>query len=178
VSKIANLVFVLCLFVSVTAWALEDAEIPTDAPRDTVMASAEEFQAMLRWASVAFTGQWPGGGEPAVRVELRRQDHSVLRFGQSCIETPIKIGQQEFAHGLGTHANSEIVLHVPDGAKAFEAFAGIDNNSDTGGTRGTAEFRVEVAGRSAFETPVLKGGEAPMAVHVDLPAGTREIVLK
>jgi hypothetical protein len=29
-------------------------------------------------------------------VELRRQDHSVLRFGQSCIETPIKLGQREF----------------------------------------------------------------------------------
>jgi len=27
------------------------------------------------------------------------------------------IGQSKFEHGLGTHANSEIVLHLPPGAK-------------------------------------------------------------
>jgi len=157
---------------------LEDAEIPTDAPQDEVMPADEQVQEMLDWATIAFTGRRTPGTEPAVRVEVKRQDHSVLRFGQSCIETPIRIGQQEFAHGLGTHANSEIVLHVPSGAKAFEAFAGIDNNFDTEGVRGSAQFRVEIGNQSAFETPILKGGEAPAPVYVDLPPGTRQITLK
>ena len=177
-SKLANIASLFCLSLSVTGWALEDAEIPTDAPQDAVMASAEETQEMLNWASVAFTGRWPPGCEPAVRVELRRQDHSVLRFGQSCIETPIKIGQQEFKHGLGTHANSEIVLHLPPGVKAFKALAGIDNNFDTEGRFGTAQFSVEVSGKELLRTPTLKGGGAAAPVNIDLPAGTCEITLK
>ena len=83
-----------------------------------------EAQAVLDWAGVAFGDAAPSGREAAVRVELRRQDHSVLRFGQSCIETPIKIGQQEFKRGLGTHANSEIILHLPPGAISGPCSAG------------------------------------------------------
>jgi alpha-galactosidase len=157
---------------------MEDSEIPTDPVQDEVMPSEQQVQESLDWAAVAFTGRRSSGGQPAVRVELKRQDHSVLQFGQSCIETPIKIGEQEFAHGLGTHANSEIILHLPAGAKAFEAFVGIDNNFDTGGTRGTAQFSVEIGGHSASQTPTLKGGDAPVAVRVDLPADTRQITLK
>ena len=167
-----------CLASPPTGWTMQDAEIPTDAPNDAVMASPAEVREMLDWASIAFTGARPPGHEPAVRVELRRQDHSSLRFGQSCIETPIRIGPREFQHGLGTHANSEIVLHLPPGAKAFRAFAGIDNNFDTGGTRGTAQFSVEIGGKEVLRTPTLRGGQAPVPVSIDLPPDTRAITLK
>jgi hypothetical protein len=36
------------------------------------------------------------------------------------METPIRIRQRKFSHGLGTHAASEIVLHLPPGAKEFK----------------------------------------------------------
>ncbi|MGE5293965.1 MAG: NPCBM/NEW2 domain-containing protein [Solirubrobacterales bacterium] len=171
------LVLTLCLFASATGWALENADIPTEPPQDEIMPAPQEVRDVLDWASLAFTGR-RAGAEPAVRVEVKRQDHNILRFGQSCIDTPITIGRQEFAHGLGAHANSEIVLHLPDGAAAFEAFAGIDNNSDTEGAKGTAQFNVEIAGRSVLQTPVLTGGREPFAIRVDLPAGTRQITLK
>jgi alpha-galactosidase len=157
---------------------LDDAEIPTDAPEDAVMASAEEVQEIQGWARAAFAGQQPPGPGPAVRVELRRQDHVLLRFGQSCIETPIRIGSQSFEHGLGTHANSEILLHLPPGAKRFHAFAGIDNNPDTGGVRGSAQFSVEIGGKEVFRTPTVRGGQAPVLVNVELPQGARQITLK
>ncbi len=130
------------------------------------------------WASAAFTGQRPKGHEPAVRVELRRQDHNSLGFGQSCMETPIKLGQRKFNHGLGTHANSEIVLHLPPDAKEFKAFVGIDNNFDTEGVRGSVEFSVEIAGKEVFRTPTLRGTNDPVEVKIALPAGTRELTLK
>jgi alpha-galactosidase len=90
----------------------------------------------------------------------------------------MRIGTQSFTHGLGTHANSEIVLHLPPGAKSFHAVAGIDNNDDTGGTRGSAQFSVEIAGREVFRTPTLKGGDTPTPLEVPLPTGTREVTLK
>jgi hypothetical protein len=85
--KTHNLVSILGLAVSLTGCALDDAEIPTDAPEDAVMASAEEVQEIQDWARAAFAGQQPPGPGPTIRVELRRQDHDLLRFGQSCIES-------------------------------------------------------------------------------------------
>jgi alpha-galactosidase len=166
----------LCgLICPLTAWAMDDADIPTDAIQDAVMPSGIEGKAIVNWAADAFAGRRP---EPLIRVELRRQDHSVLQYGRSCIETPIRIGQQDFKHGLGTHANSEIILHLPPGAKAFKAFVGIDNNIDTGGQRGTVQFSVEIGGKEVFRTPTVKGGEAPVPVSIDLPPDTRAITLK
>ena len=176
--KLLILAQVVVMVTVPAARALDETDIPTDAPQDAVMASTADVQEMLDWASTAFTGSRPAGREPAVRVELRRQDHSTLRFGQSCIETPLKIGPREFQRGLGTHANSEIVLHLPPGAKAFKAFAGIDNNFDTEGKRGTVQFSVEMGGQEVFRTPTLKGGDAPVPVNVALPPGTRQITLK
>ena len=158
--------------------ALEEKDIPTDAPQDAVMASAAETRAIMDWASDAIAGGRPLGGEPAMRVELRRQDHSTLHFGQSCIDTPMRIGAQGYTHGLGTHANSEIVLHLSAGAKLFKAFAGIDNNADTGGQRGSAVFSVEAGGKELFRSATLRGGQAPVPVSVELPQDTRAVTLK
>ena len=160
------------------ASALDPADIPADAPADSVMAPPAEIQAIQDWASAAFVGHKPAGRQPAVGVELRRQDHSVLRFGQSCIETPIKLGRREFSHGLGTHANSEIVLHLPPDAKEFKSVVGVDDNFDTGGVRGSVQFSVEVGGREVLRTAVLRGSSQPVEVSVPLPEGTRQLVLK
>ena len=168
----------ICLLAVPSALALDPTDIPADAPQDAVMAGAAELQEMQDWASAAFTGHRASGREPAVRVELRRQDYSSLGFGQSCMETPIKIRQRKFTHGLGTHANSEIVLHLPPDAKEFKAFAGIDNNFDTGGVRGSVQFSVEVAGKQVFHTRTLRGTNAPVPVKVAIPDGTRELTLK
>ncbi len=155
---IKSLVRLAALFLAapLPGLGLEDADIPTDAPADALMAGPEEIHAMQEWAAGAFQDSRPAGDETQVRVEVRRQDHSVLRIGQSCIETPLKIGRREFARGLGTHANSEIVLHLPPGARVFKAFAGIDNNLDTQGRHGTAQFSVEAGGKELFRTPTLR----------------------
>jgi alpha-galactosidase len=170
------LLIVLC--APAIAGPLEDADIPTDAPADALMAGPAEIQEMQDWAAIAFTGQRSPGREPAVRVELRRQDFSVLRFGQSCIDTPIKLGDREFAHGLGTHANSEISLHLPPDTKEFKAVVGIDNNFDTGGVRGSVQFRIAAGGRELLRTPILRGTNEPVPIRVQLPPGTRELTLR
>ncbi len=152
-----------------------ESEIPAAAPEDAVMASPAEVQEALDWAAATFARVRPAGRVP---LQVRRQDHNVLNFGRSCMETPIRIGARTFEHGLGTHANSEIAVTVPPGARRFEAFVGIDNNDDTGGTRGSVQFSVELEGREVFRTETLTGGMAPVPVSIDLPADTRELVLK
>jgi alpha-galactosidase len=155
--------------------AMSELNIPADAPDDAVMASRAEVAEMRAWVAAAFAGVEPPG---AVRLEVRRQDHSHLHFGQSCIDTPMRVGSKAFRHGLGTHAFSEIAVDVPPGAKAFRAAVGVDNNADTGGARGTVQFSVEAGGRELLRTPTLRGGQEPEMVNITLPEGCREIVLK
>ncbi len=138
-----------------------------------------EFKALANWASSAFLGKeafpYP------LRLELKRQDFSVLHFGESCMDTPLRIGSRDFQHGLGTHANSEIIVHLPQGAKEFRAFVGIDNNYDTQGRRGSAIFSVEVGGVEVKElerTPILKGGDEPYPIKVKIPRGASQLILK
>ena len=168
----------LLLLVGLNTPARAATDIPADAPQDAIMAGPAEIQEMQDWASVAFTGRRPRSASRRCASSSAARTTASLRFGQSCIDTPIKIGQRNFTHGLGTHANSEIVLHLPPDAKEFKAFAGIDNNSDTGGVRGSAQFSVEIAGKEVFRTPTLRGTNAPVPVNIALPAGTRELTLK
>ncbi|UCH34906.1 MAG: NPCBM/NEW2 domain-containing protein [Armatimonadota bacterium] len=157
---------------------MESYDIPAAATNDAVMASPAEVQEMAEWVSMVFAGAVPTGGPPRVRLDVRRQDYNVLRFGQSCMETPIRIGAQEFERGLGTHANSEIAVIVPSGATTFRAFVGVDNNYDTQGTRGSVQFSVEIDSKEVFRTGTLRGGDEPLAVSADIPDGAAEIVLK
>src|SRR5512137_2819809 len=94
----------------------------------------------MRWATAAFTVTSAARTESGPALSLRRQDHGRLEFGRSVIQTPLKIGTKDFKHGLGTHANSEIVVTLPPTAKTFKAFAGVDNNADTQGKFGTVAF--------------------------------------
>ncbi len=155
------------------------ADLPASAPQDGVMATRTECEAMQAWAARVFAGEAiPGSGPAPLSLEVRRQGFSTLHFRRSCLDTPLRIGEQDFARGLGTHANSEIAVALPAGAVRFEAFAGIDNNHDTRGQFGSVVCSVEADGTELLRTPVLRGGDAPYAVPVDLPAGARELVLK
>ena len=158
--------------------ALKDSDIPAAAPKDAVMASPQEVDQVRDWAAAAFAGAKVPGSKPAIGIEVRRQDYSTLHFGRSCMDTPIKLGQKQFEHGLGTHANSELVVAVPAGARKFKASVGLDNNYDTQGLRGSVEFSVEIGGQEVLHTPTLKGSDAPAPVSLDIPDGTKQIVLK
>ena len=170
--------FACLILAPQVGWALETADIPAEAPNDALTATPAEVRQMHNWALAAFSIKEPAAERSPVTIVVRRQDHNVLRFGQSCMETPMKIGQQEFKHGLGTHANSDLLVTIPPGSKTFKAMVGIDNNYDTQGIRGSVQFSVEIGGKEVFRTATLKGGNAPVPVSVELPKDTREIVLK
>jgi len=158
--------------------ALDSADIPDGAPGDATMATSEEVRALAAWASTAFAGRKPAAESARVKLEIRRQDHNVLRFGQSVLQSPLRIGGQTYKRGLGTHANSEIAVALPPGATAFKAFVGLDNNADTRKGRGSIVFVVELKGKTVFRSRVLRCGDEPVAVSVNLPEDTKQLVLK
>jgi len=159
-------------------FAMAESWVPADPPMDAVMASETEVQAAHEWAHRVFCGEDTVAAAGPIALAVRRQDHNVLRFRESCMETPLRIGRRAFERGLGTHANSEIAVAVPEGAHRFAASVGVDNNDDTGGVRGSVRFLVEADGQELASTPVIAGDQGATDLDVALPRGTREIVLK
>lgn len=171
------IIFFAAFVTCAATFAAVQSHVPADPPSDEVMAEKDELQTFARWVEQAFLGEWPGDA-PCIRLEVLRQDHNVLRFGQSCMETPITIGTQIFTHGLGTHANSEILVHVPEGARTFKAFVGVDLNEDTRNGNGSVQFFVQSGDAVLYESPVKRGGEEASEVSVDVPSGAATLLLR
>jgi alpha-galactosidase len=117
-----------------------------------------------------------------VSVESRKCGWRSLQLGKSVHGNRLKLGGREYVHGLGSHADSEIVVRAGGDLARFRATAGIDENAGTlpprHGDKLKIVFSVEAGGRSLWrsaEMNVLSGG---VEVDVALPKGTREIVLR
>jgi alpha-galactosidase len=139
-------------------------------------ALANERDALRAWvnATLLQTPSPPLPSQPG--LELRRQDYGEFHLRQSVWKTPLRIGGKQYEHGLGTHSVSEIVVRLPRAGKEFAADAGIDNNHDTAGKRGTVVFAVEIAGKEAFRSGVCRGGQPPLPVRVPLNGATEFIL--
>lgn len=139
--------------------------------------AADERPEMRAWADAALLGKAAPKTPPGPGLEVRRQDYGVFSLRKSVMDTPLQIGAKHYQRGLGTHAISEVIVRLPRAGARFTAEAGVENNYDTAGQRGTAVFSVEVAGKEAYKSGVHKGGMAPLAVDVPLN-GAAEFVLR
>jgi beta-galactosidase len=86
---------------------------------------------------------------------------------------PLSIAGQRYAKGLGTHAPGEMVFNLERKHSRFVAEVGID---DAGDARGSVVFRVLLDGKTAFDSGVLKRGQAAQPVDVDV-TGANELRL-
>lgn len=104
-------------------------------------------------ALVAFAGPW-------------RRDASVLGG-------PLRIGDQTFERGLGTHARCRLTFAVPAGFTHLAATIGIDRATEG---RGDCVFQVlGDDGRELFSRR-MKGADAPLPVRVAV-AGMKQVTL-
>jgi alpha-galactosidase len=131
---------------------------------------------VLSWTASAFAGAPSPPACQGPTLTVRRQDFGHLGVNQSVMGAPLRIGRQEFERGLGTHANSDIVVSFRAGAaRAFKALVGVDSEC---GALGSVEFIVELGGTNVFHSPTLRGGGEAMPVNVKIPTGAGQIVLK
>lgn len=112
----------------------------------------------------------PRGTAPDVwldelKLTVARQDWGTLRRRRSVEGNPISIGGKKYARGLGTHANSEIVVAVRNRYARFEAEVGVD---DEKGGRGTVVFQVLADGIRVYDSGVMRGGQRAKKVSVSL----------
>ena len=85
---------------------------------------------------------------------------------------PLRIGEKDFAKGLGHHANGVITLLTDGYYESFDAEVGLQPC-----TGGSVNFRVFVDDQLKFTSGTLRSGEAPKPVHVSL-AGAQEVRLE
>ncbi|MDR3708363.1 MAG: NPCBM/NEW2 domain-containing protein [Capsulimonadaceae bacterium] len=84
---------------------------------------------------------------------------------QSVENHPLTLGKTVYAHGIGTHARSIMRIDLHGSATHFDAVVGVD---DEVGKRGSVTFEVLADKKNVFETQVVRGGDAPVPVSVDL----------
>ena len=108
-------------------------------------------------------------------LELRHviQDTGVPQGGRSTAGNPLRLKGVVYPHGFGTHAPSEARIVLEGCATRFLSIVGVDDETKD---RGSVTFEVWVDGRKVVETPVIRGGEEPGLVSVDL-IGAREMEL-
>src|ERR1043166_3145572 len=92
--------------------------------------------------------------------------------GQTVEGSTITLGGIMYAHGFGTHAQSELTINLKGAALRFEAIVGLDDERKN---RGAVQFIVRVDDRSATATRTLRGDDAQPIV-VDL-TGAKKLTL-
>ena len=96
-----------------------------------------------------------------------------IHKNQSVDGHSITLAGKTFAHGIGTHANSEIEMAIPKGAKKFLAVAGCD--LEMKGSE-TMMFFVYIDGKQVAQSSLIKIGQY-YVFDVDIPEGAEKILL-
>jgi alpha-galactosidase len=102
------------------------------------------------------------------RASVRRQP----RRGQP--PSPMTLDGAVYPHGWATSANGELWLDLKGAASRFVAMVGIDDARKAGA--GSATFEVWLDGRKAADSGLLKSGQPPKLLTVDL-AGAKQMAL-
>ncbi len=140
-----------------------------------------DYQAALRAPFLLFrvraasedTEHYAGGGDiflSDLTPVTVSQGWGNLQADRSVDGNEISLARQPYERGIGTHAPSRITYALPPGTTAFRSIVGVDDETDG---LGSVVVRVFVDGQLAFSSRVLRGGEAPVEVAIDLGGAQR-----
>jgi alpha-galactosidase len=87
---------------------------------------------------------------------------------------PLSLGGTVYAHGIGPLSINELIVDLKGEATRFVTMIGIDDAAASG--QGSVTYEIWVDNRKAFISDVIKAGDAPQPVDVDL-AGARFLEL-
>jgi alpha-galactosidase len=106
-------------------------------------------------------------------LDLMSQEWGSPRVARSVDNHPLTLSGAVYPHGIGTHANSEWIIDLRGAAQRFASVVGVDDESDE---RGSVVFVVWVDGKEVKRSKVMRGGDLPEVMSVDLE-GAKELVL-
>ncbi len=134
--------------------------------------SPEATATAHRWVGAKFLGEAPSNPpESHLLVYL----HSGPMSRNEVQGRHLLIVDKEYTRGLHFPSDGKVRVVLPAPARSFEAVVGVDSNDVgyySGAGRGAVVASVDVAGKTAFRTPVLHEGMAGVPVKVDLGNAT------
>ncbi|NUP98803.1 MAG: NPCBM/NEW2 domain-containing protein, partial [Armatimonadetes bacterium] len=118
---------------------------------------------------------------PAAAIWLDSLDLGEMSVGygrpqgrKSTDENPLRLGGVTYPRGVGSHANSEFAIDLKGVATRFVAMVGVDDEKRGAGS---VKFVVVADGRTVAETPVMRGGQPPQLLSVDLTGAQRLVLI-
>jgi len=96
------------------------------------------------------------------------------RANLSTSGNPILLGGKVFPNGLGSHTKFRLLIDCHGTANRFTAKVGVDDVANK--QYASVIFRIEGDGKKLFMSPVMRPGDDPLAVDVDL-TGIQQLVL-
>lgn len=87
------------------------------------------------------------------------------RLNESVGGRPIRIAGRSYRRGIGVHARSALKFALDSKFKTFTAALGVDTEV---GTYGSVVFRVFGDDRQLFESPIVRGGDQPIELSLEV----------
>ena len=135
---------------------------------------AEERQGISKWIASLGLG---GTNKTEIGVVALKQGWGNLGTGRSIINEPLCLAGKKYDWGLGTHADSEIVLRCTKPVKTFRVHVGVDYNTDSIKGRSEMSFSVWTNGRCISQSQYLNVESQAATLTVDL-GNAMEFALK
>lgn len=125
------------------------------------------FTLAVAIATPAVAQSTPPGAVSLMSLDLSRMSTGwgIVHEGQSVDGNPLTLKGRVYPNGVGTHAESRVRVALDGGAARFTAIVGVDDETQH---KGSVVFEVRKDGRRAVRTRILRGGDAPQKLDVDL----------
>ncbi|MHB1767537.1 MAG: NPCBM/NEW2 domain-containing protein [Phycisphaerae bacterium] len=150
-------------FLKVMGAAAAAGYVAESSGRRTAWAAGEAGkQIQLSSLDIAMTTQELGEGRPMRNLSTKGR--------------PISIGGVRFSNGLGTRANSQLIIDLHGQAMKFTALVGVDSLVENKGNYFPVMFVVVADQKVLAKTPVLRKGAPPYKIVADL-RGAKTLVL-
>ncbi len=93
-----------------------------------------------------------------------------FRADRSVCGAMLRAGAKRYLKGLGMHSASRLAYALVEPYRRFQAELAIDDETEGGGS---VRFRVFVDGQVRYASPVVRGGQSPVPISVDVAGAKR-----
>ena len=106
-------------------------------------------------------------------LQSRQTVGDVTRY-HSAVGTPLRIGKQDYASGVGAHATSYVEYPLSGQFSQFSVTVGIDGYTEG---RGSVIFRLFVDGKEVANSGLMNGLGKPKTLTADKLTGAQRLIL-
>ncbi|NDV46726.1 melibiase [Paludibacter sp. 221] len=115
------------------------------------------------------------------RIPLSELNLSMMTTGWSSAKAnrsidgnPLTMGGKVYRNGVGTHADSKMMIALEGRAARFTALVGVDDEVTSAGS---VVFRITADDKEVFKSPLMRKGDKPKKVNINLN-GVQTLVLE